>query len=252
MLGVLILLSAVMTQRGRHSGIERLGQLSVLVMSTWLLSIASSKTALACTLVGVVSLLVCHSSWLRARPTVVTSGTWAVAIMATVLLFSPITRGTFAEMLGRDATLTTRTDIWAAVLTLHTNPLFGAGFSSAWLDNAGKSLASELEIPHAHNGFLELYLHIGIIGVLLMLNVLFVATRNAAAALAAGADYGPFLVTICLIGLIYNLSEVTFFRDNALSFCFFIAAIRVTWVARVAGRSHPPSTLRPAPHWLAR
>ena len=41
--------------------------------------------------------------------------------------------GGMVSALGKDPTLTGRTEIWGFVLGLHTNPLVGTGFESFWL-----------------------------------------------------------------------------------------------------------------------
>ena len=93
------------------------------------------------------------------------------------------------ESLGRDPTLTGRTVIWDVVLSVRGNALVGTGFESFWL---GKRLHRvwELTMPglqEAHNGYLELYLNLGWIGVILLGAVLIVTGyRNVIAAFTRG------------------------------------------------------------------
>ncbi len=76
-----------------------------------------------------------------------------------------------AEAVGEDPTLTDRTKIWAFLLSMHTNPLLGTGYESFWLgprlqwfwQTAGLGALNE-----AHNGYLEVYLNLGIIGLFLL------------------------------------------------------------------------------------
>jgi O-antigen ligase len=113
-------------------------------------------------------------------------------------------------------------------MALRTNFLFGTGYNSVWLTEEGRRLAEKFEMPHAHNGYLETYLNLGIIGTSLLIIVLLSACRNAANQVATGSMLGPFLVTLCLSGIIYNYSEVTFGRDNPVSFGLMLAAIRIS------------------------
>ena len=70
-----------------------------------------------------------------------------------------------------------RTLLWTALLEMDTNPILGTGFESFWLGERPKALEGIFFfIPNeAHNGYLETYLTLGSIGLLLLIG-LFVAT----------------------------------------------------------------------------
>jgi len=72
-------------------------------------------------------------------------------------------------ILGRDASLTGRTDIWSAVLDkLWERPWLGYGYDVFWRDWEGESadvwMTQNLQVKHAHNGFLDLGLDLGLLG----------------------------------------------------------------------------------------
>ena len=75
-----------------------------------------------------------------------------------------------AGAVGRDPTLTDRTKIWHLLLSMHTNPLLGTGYESFWL---GPRLVKIWQrfgpINEAHNGYLEVYLNLGLIGLFLLI-----------------------------------------------------------------------------------
>ena len=202
-------------------------ELLVLAMSMWLLNIANSKTSLACFAIGLLTLLATRTEWIRPRPALLKVGIFAVLIAAAVLFMTPVSRGYVAEQLGRDATLTTRTDIWEASLALDTNPVIGEGYNSVWLTPRGRALVNRMTLAHAHNGYLEVYLNSGVIGVLLLVLVLSTAVRNALRVLGQGLPLGPLLVTWCVVAIIYNFSEVTFNKDNIVTLGLFLIAIRL-------------------------
>ena len=147
-------------------------------------------------------------------------------VLASLLLFAvPDLRRVVGESLGRDVTLTTRTDIWNAVLDLKTNPLVGTGFASVWLTPEGSALVREMGgLPHSHNGYLETYLNTGLIGVVLLLAVLFVAGRNSIKELSDGAVVGNLFAALFLCGVIYNYTEVTFNNGNIVGFSLWLMA----------------------------
>jgi exopolysaccharide production protein ExoQ len=77
-----------------------------------------------------------------------------------------------APLLGRDATLTGRTSIWAQVaLFAGQRPWFGYGYDAFWRGMQGPSLqissAVHFVVAHAHNGFFEIGLELGAAGFVL-------------------------------------------------------------------------------------
>src|SRR5687767_10079857 len=212
-----------------------------LIMAGWLLNIANSKTSVACFVLGLLTLLAARTQWIRPRIVLVKATVWVVLIAAGVLFMNPTSRGYIAEQLGRDPTLTTRTAIWDASLALDTNPVIGAGYNSVWLTEGGRRLVHKMNLAHAHNGYLEVYLNTGMIGVFLLLIVLSSTVRNATRVLADGLPVGPLLVTWAVVAVIYNFSEVTFNKDNVVTLGLFLIAIRLD------RRSHFINAGAPAP-----
>ena len=76
--------------------------------------------------------------------------------------------------LGRDPTLTGRTELWEHSLEMVKNQIFlGYGYQSFWqgLDSYGGDiwLAIGWEAPHAHNGVIDLALDLGLVGAVVFL-----------------------------------------------------------------------------------
>jgi O-antigen ligase len=227
--GLFLLWSMVDTQK--MSGLARkiknvLPELLGLAMSLWLLKIAGSSTALGSFLVASVVYFGYRMSREKARLNSLIWCTYAIAIFSAVVLLVPGLRAIAAESLGRDATLTTRTDIWEAVLDMGTNPLLGTGYASVWLTTDGWKLAQELDIPHAHNGYLETYLNSGFIGVFLLIGLLVVAAKRAARLLAVGGATGPLYMSLLLCGIVYNYTEVTFNNNNVVGLLVWLVAFQ--------------------------
>ena len=73
----------------------------------------------------------------------------------------------FLNALGRDATLTGRTHLWAPVMVaISRRPLLGYGYDVFWQGLKGESLQAAISAgwlaPSSHNGYLELALGLGI------------------------------------------------------------------------------------------
>ena len=76
--------------------------------------------------------------------------------------------GSLAQAVGKNATLSDRTKIWAFLLSMHTNPVIGTGYQSFWLGWRLLYVWTESGLGHlneAHNGYLEVYLEEGMVGV---------------------------------------------------------------------------------------
>ena len=198
----------------------------VIGLCVWILYIANSATALACFLLGVVLFLTGRTVFNGASVKATVGVTALVGLGALMGLLMSDLRGFVAGNLGRDSTLTTRTEIWEAALSLPTNPIVGAGFASVWLTPEGWALRERIGgLAHAHNGYLEAYLNGGAIGVTLLVAVLFTATLQAGRHLAARTRAGAFYVACVVAGLVYNISEVTFSNGNAVGLLLWLIAM---------------------------
>ncbi|HEY5794009.1 MAG TPA: O-antigen ligase family protein [Bosea sp. (in: a-proteobacteria)] len=92
-----------------------------------------------------------------------------------LLMIGPTLVSMALSALGKDPTLTGRLEIWPAVITaLDGHILFGGGYGSGWgtLVNARMNELLGRQIGHAHNGYLNLIVDIGIIGLAVTLGVL--------------------------------------------------------------------------------
>ena len=98
-----------------------------------------------------------------------------VLIVAAELAFG--ISGHFSEALGRGSSLSGRTVLWARLLEVHINPIFGTGFESFWLGERLEQLEGIFFfVPNeAHNGYLEIYLNLGLMGLFIIIG-LFIAT----------------------------------------------------------------------------
>lgn len=123
---------------------------------------------------------------------------------------------------GRDTTLTGRTLLWPAVLyKIWQRPWLGYGYGGFWLGWDGESAdvwrIVRWEVPHAHNGFLDVWLNIGLLG-LLAFALSFLATWLQALSWArrtkTAEGLWPFAYLTFLI--LTNLGESTFFRLQSI------------------------------------
>ena len=186
----------------RPRGPERKRELllcgAFLYMLGWLLVMANSATALMALVVG-ASIIIFLGTRLVDRNHV-------AIYLAAALLFLTCLDTLFGvtdmliTALGREATLTGRMELWEDVLSFNINPVVGVGFESFWLGPRAEWLANKhwWRPNQAHNGYLETYLNLGTLGVILLAAWIFAAFRKASRTLLEDLDLGRF--QLALIG----------------------------------------------------
>jgi O-antigen ligase len=167
--------------------------------------------------------------------------------MAAASRFFPGSYTYIVETVGRDVTLTGRTELWADLLSLNPSRWFGAGFESFFLGYRLDVLWNKYwwQPNEAHNGYLEVYLNLGLIGLSLLFVVLLSGYRRMIAAYQQDQTSGMLLAALFVVILIYNTTESAFRGMHPLWMAFVIAiAARVPPVS-VTLHSRRTSTLTP-------
>ena len=190
----------------------------------WLIVTADSMTSLACfAMAGSVMVLI-SQRWVARLSGSVHVIVWTAVALPLFALFID-TFGTLVHSLGRNATLTGRTTIWKAVLSLHTNPLLGTGFESFWLGSRLETVwnMSVKGIQEAHNGYIELYLNLGWIGLFLLGWLIVSGYRHAFAAFRRDPQEGRLRLAFLTAALIFSLTEAGFRMLTPIWFAFLLA-----------------------------
>lgn len=208
------LVSAYQDRMRSDRGRRLLAQGIVLVMILWLFWMANSMTSLACFLLGsgivIVGSLVPN---MRNNIAAMHSMIGAVMVVTTSVLFFNISPDVL-ETIGRDPTLTDRTEIWGLLLSLVGNPLVGTGYESFWLGPRLERIWSiySWQPNEAHNGYIEIFVNLGWVGVGLLAVVLVAGYRRVIAAFRVNPRAGIIMVAYFVVGVIYNFTEASFFR----------------------------------------
>jgi exopolysaccharide production protein ExoQ len=137
--------------------------------------------------------------------------------------------GAALAALGRDSSLTGRTQLWSIVWQMIRARFgLGYGYGGFWLGFEGPSgpvwLATGWEPPSAHDGFLDLMLDLGVVGLLVFVPIMIAALRYAYALALRGKTLEsafPFIFLIFL--LISNVTESYLVAYNSLSWVLFVA-----------------------------
>lgn len=149
------------------------------------------------------------------------------------------------EALGRNPTLTGRTEIWRALAdSILKRPLLGYGFSAFWQGLKGESAriiyAVHWTFGYAHNGYLDILLQLGIAGLSLFVMTLVQAIRNAwiCYRFDRSGRY-DWYIGILVIAVFYNLDEATVVWPNdLLSILYIVACCGLAIAAEQCGKLH--------------
>jgi O-antigen ligase len=154
-----------------------------------------------------------------------------------------IWHGLLFALLGKDMTLTGRTEIWRAVLdSIARRPLLGYGYQAFWLGLEGESyrviLAVSWVLAQAQNGFLDVMLEMGLAGLAIVLLVFGFAFRDGVVCLLRSRDRAQlrtveWYLTIVILTLLYNLDESFLFDPKHLGSMIFLLAcigLKMEWL----------------------
>jgi len=198
----------------------------LLAMVIWLLVIVDSATSRICLAIGITILLCDRLPFIRGQ--VRHLGVYSLVIISlTVFLFSyPAITEAFFRFVGRDITFTGRTDIWQGLLKEPINPLVGTGFQSFWLRPGLVERMDRFDhINEAHNGYLEIYLNGGLLGLgLLLAMIVSVWSKLKRGVMNESSMATLFFAFLVMVGF-YNLTEAGFSRLGLTWFVFLLAAL---------------------------
>ncbi|MDR3378566.1 MAG: O-antigen ligase family protein, partial [Verrucomicrobiae bacterium] len=131
------------------------------------------------------------------------------------------------QLLGKSPTLTDRTLVWQDCLNIPINPVIGVGFESFWLgDRLTVLWAKWYWHPNeAHNGYLETYLNLGLLGLFILIAVLVAAFRKGRQEFLTNFHYGRFRIAFLIALIVYNWTEASFKALHPLWFVFYLIAL---------------------------
>ncbi len=133
-------------------------------------------------------------------------------------------------MMGKDPTLNGRLEIWQPVMrSIIKRPLTGYGYCAFWTGLSGESGLIGSIVgwvpPHAHNGFLNVALQVGVPGLMVLMAAWFVGVREAILRFQMGEkrEAGWYL-TLLMLNTVVNISEPTLLFYNNLVWLMFLMA----------------------------
>ena len=238
-LGAFLVLAAVTLWTGRGRRAPWLVVVGVLLVG------AQSSTAVA--LVVLAGLLVAwQAGFVRVRSVQWRGLYLGVSLLGLGLLAGLLStrRDLLTDALGRSGTLSGRTEIWDAVLRQVTErPLVGYGWGGVWGSPTGPTREIWREVRfeafYAHNGYLDLLLQVGVVGLVLFL--LLVGRALVALWRARTAPAASWGVLVLLTGALTALSESSPFTGSSalLLLALAVAVVQPDTLTDEPARARP-------------
>jgi len=137
-------------------------------------------------------------------------------------------------LIGKERTLTGRTDIWDALIySIQQKPLLGYGYGVYWDDPLGPSyyvrIMLEWGVPSAHNGWIETWLSVGLIGVVMFSIYYMVTLFLAIDRIKRGGAETYWVVISTLVFLMLSMSESAILQQNELGWVIFVMTSAKLW-----------------------
>jgi exopolysaccharide production protein ExoQ len=218
---------------------------TLLVMVLWLLYLVNSATSLACFILGgvLIALLTRARNGRRATVHIVVIG----MLVSAALGLGVLNGSTYViQSLGRDSTLTGRTDLWNEVLRMNRNPLLGTGFESFFLGDRATYLWNKYwwHPNESHNGYIEVYINLGWVGIGFLVLLVVSGYRNVVGLYRTDPQLGAFRLALLMASLVYILTEAAFKVMNPMWIAFLLVITAVPELKQSA----KVITLTRAPH----
>jgi exopolysaccharide production protein ExoQ len=242
-------------------------QITLLVFGIVLLQMAHSATSIACFVLGGGLMLATGLRSMRSRPGRVHAlclGIFLVGGLTELLGGQSLVTGA----LGRKSDLSGRTAIWKASIAAVDNPLIGSGFESFWNTNVEKVAAGLRgywqihNLVSAHNGYIEVYLDLGLIGLCLIALILMGGYLRAGRAFRRDRELSSLMLAYIITAAFYSITEAGF-RVLGPAWIFLILAVvcvsgvnaglfggevpkTLASAGSTAGRTHKSAKLKPS------
>jgi len=183
--------------------------------------------------------------WKRLIPAAIVT----FALLAVAGIYVASNFGAFLQMLGKNANLNGRIPLWTAVLSVSSNNRwFGYGYAGFWITNEHSIWSMIGWAPlKAHNGFIDLLLELGLVGLALFaVNTAIALRRSVKLVLREHTLESQWPLLMLSLILLYNVFESDLMVQNIFMWVAYAAVTVSTqraWsVSRATERSERPDS----------
>lgn len=150
--------------------------------------------------------------------------------------------------LGKDTTLTGRTELWADIIDIGMKkPLTGVGYGSFWLGDLGNDLWEKhiWKPGQGHNGYVDTFVEVGFPGLFLLIGVLFTALVRSTREIIHRYSFIQLTVVYLVMIIVHNFTESSYLRgEHNLWFLFLLVAVGTTFMS--GPTPNPRQSISPA------
>jgi exopolysaccharide production protein ExoQ len=213
--------------------------IAMISMALDLLHLCGSRTSTLCLILGSLMIVAVHSNFGRRHVR------WLkVAAPGIFLLYLILTVGfglgaQMSQAVGGTADMSDRTRIWKVLLSVPVNPVLGCGYQSFWLgwriDWVWARLTGD-NVFEAHNGYLQTYLDLGLVGLFLVSWFLISTYRKICRQLDPLTPLASLTLGLWSLLLLYNVTEAAL-GGGILWFTLLMGSITVPERTKVPVRT---------------
>ncbi len=220
-----------------------MAQGTLLAICVALFVMTHSATSGSCFMLGTALMVATGLPVIGRRPAAVHKLVGTVVLLGALAMIS----GAEAEVvhaMGRKTDFTGRTAIWATVIPMAPNPIIGAGYESFWLGPRLEKVwrAFPVFLPNeAHNGYIEIYLELGVVGLCLIALILLHGYWCAVATFRRDPSMGGLALAYVVVSSIYSVTEAGF---RLLDPIWIFLLLAVVSAARIASSGAPRAPRR--------
>jgi exopolysaccharide production protein ExoQ len=185
----------------------------ILVLTLYLLGGPQHSFTYSATATGSIAVTLavfCYLLWKKKRD--IAPGSKVLIIMMAFIIgygtatpfIGRLTIVDISSSLGRNETLTERTEIWDGLVPdALQQPIFGHGFGGFWNPTSREAN----RIGEAHSGYLDIILDQGFIGLLIISIFLLSSCREATRAMTLDFDFGALWICYLIMTVLHNITE---------------------------------------------
>ena len=201
------------------------------ILSVALIILSSSKSSLVVFLSLTVILLL-YRSWRKNYNQLIPLMIALILTVGSIFTLLLDNLPVVADALGRDLTLTGRTDIWNVMFDLiWERPWLGYGFNAVWRDWDNQVTAYlwrtlAWECPYGHNGFMDLLVELGFLGLsVLILSFITTYLRGVMWLRITRCIEGIWPLMYLTYLVMYNISESTLVETNSIFWIVYVSTV---------------------------
>jgi O-antigen ligase len=138
----------------------------------------------------------------------------------------------YVSSVGRDATLTGRTEIWETLLPVAMQrAIIGRGFGGFWTPRTRVAF----DASEGHSGYLDVLLDLGFVGILLFSSFLISSCRKAHRDISHDFDWSVLWICFLIMAVVHNITEssINSLTSHLTAVLLFLAVSSTSVISRV-------------------